>query len=89
MIANCIHAGIPEGKLPQNATLIYPNPTSGMVHVSDSNQKIKSIRLYNLQGALIKEFFTNDFSVSDLPAGSYAVKIQTDKKIFTNKLIIK
>jgi hypothetical protein len=89
MISNCIHAGIPEEELPQNTTLIYPNPTSGMVHVNDSNQKIKRIGLYNLKGAFIKEFFTNDFSVSDLQAGPYIVKIQTDKEIFTNKLIIK
>jgi hypothetical protein len=67
--------------------LIYPNPTHGIVHVSLENQKIKSIKLYNLQGAFIEEFFTNDFSVSMLTAGIYYIKVQTDKSTFTQKLV--
>ena len=87
-IANCNSTGILEEKKPQlNALHIYPNPTNGIVHVTPCNQKIKSIRLYNLQGAFIREFFTNDFSVSDLSSGIYSVKIQTDKSTFTNKLV--
>lgn len=56
MISNCIHAGIPNETNPQNTALICPNPTSGKVHVNDSNQEIKSISIYDLQGALSKSF---------------------------------
>jgi len=67
--------------------LIYPNPTNGIVHVGISNQKIKSIKLYNLRGDFIEEFFKNDFSVSNLTNGIYFINIQTDKSTFVNKLV--
>jgi hypothetical protein len=78
---------VPEVSDFEDAMLIYPNPTHGIVHVSLENQKIKSIKLYNLQGAFIEEFFTNDFSVSMLTAGIYYIKVQTDKSTFTQKLV--
>jgi hypothetical protein len=51
MIANCKSVAISEEIQPENTTRIYPNPSYGIVHVSGGNQKIKSIRLFNLQGA--------------------------------------
>ncbi|MBK6967055.1 MAG: T9SS type A sorting domain-containing protein [Bacteroidales bacterium] len=48
---------------------------------------MESIRLCNLQGKLIQEFFTNDFSVSNLSAGIYYIIIQTGKSTFTHKLV--
>jgi hypothetical protein len=71
----------------ENDLLIYPNPSDGLVHVVTDNQIIRSIKLYNLQGGFIEEFFTNDFSVSNLAAGVYFINIQTDKSIFVNKLV--
>ena len=87
MIANCKSTGILEEKQPENTTLIYPNPSNGIVHVSNGNQRIKNIRLFNLQGVLIKAFFTNDFSVSDLTAGIYFITVQSDQSTFTGKLV--
>jgi len=72
----------------ENTIRIYPNPATDVVHLSNVNSKIKSIRLCNLQGKLIREFFTNDFSVSDFSAGIYFIRIQTDKSTFTSKLAI-
>jgi hypothetical protein len=66
---------------------VYPNPTSGTVHINTSNSKIKSIKLFNLQGQLIQEYFTNDFSVANLPSGIYSINTQTDKSTFISKLI--
>ena len=87
LIANCNTTGILEEKPPQNTTLIYPNPSNGIVHVSNDSQKINSIKLYNFQGTFIQEFFTNDFSVSNLKAGIYFIIIQTDESTFTHKLV--
>jgi hypothetical protein len=80
-------SSVPEVSDFENTILIYPNPTSGIVHVNNSSKKIKSIKLYNLQGEFIEEFFTNDFSVSTLPAGIYFINVQTDQSTFVNKLI--
>lgn len=79
--------GVPEENHLENSILIYPNPSNGIVHVGNDNQKIKSIKLYNLQRGFIEEFFTNDFSITNLSAGIYFVIIQTDKSTFANKLI--
>jgi hypothetical protein len=70
-----------------NDILIYPNPASGIIHINTNNEKIKSIKLFNVQGQLIQEYFTNEFSIANLPNGIYFVTTQTDKTTFTNKLI--
>ena len=87
MIANCHPAGIPDVNLPVNAPLIYPNPTNGVVHLDIAGQKIKSIKLYNIQGVFVQEYFMNDFSVSNHANGIYFIIIQTDKSTYTNKLV--
>lgn len=78
---------IPEIDKPENSVIIYPNPTNGIVHVTYGNQKIKGIHLYNSHGVFIQEYFTNDFSVSNLTSGIYFIIVQTDKSFFTNKLV--
>jgi|GEM_PF-1405097 len=80
-------ASIPDADPIENAVFIYPNPNSGIVHINDNKQIIKSIKLYNSQGVFVQEFFTNDFSVSGQAPGMYLVVIQTEKTTYTNKLI--
>jgi len=60
------------------------NPTNDIIHVDNVNQKIKNIKLYNLKGQFIEEFFTNNFSVKNLTPNIYFVIIQTDKLTFTS-----
>ena len=78
---------VPEVADVENSIRVYPNPATDIVHLSNVNSKIKSIRLYTQQGKLIQEFFTNDFSVSTLAAGIYFIRIQTDKSSVTSKLV--
>jgi hypothetical protein len=78
---------IPEISDFGNTIRIYPNPTNGSIHLTSINQKIKSIKLYNLRGDFIEEFFKNDFSISSLTAGIYFLTIQTDKSTFVKKLV--
>jgi len=78
---------VQEVNQPENNPFIYPNPSGGIVHVSNNSQKTESIRLFNLQGDFIREFFTNDFSVADLAAGIYFITVQTDRSSFPRKLV--
>jgi hypothetical protein len=71
----------------ENGFSVYPNPANSIVHVNIGNQKIKSIKLFNLQGALIHDYFTNDFSVSNLSNGVYFIRVETDNLIFKKMLI--
>jgi CubicO group peptidase (beta-lactamase class C family) len=66
---------------------IWPNPASENIRVNTFEQKLLSIKVYSLTGELIREHFTNEFSVSDLPGGIYFVITQTNMGIFSNKLI--
>lgn len=80
---------VPQVSESENTISVYPNPATDIVHVSSTKSKIKSIKLYNLQGKFVQAFFTNDFSVSNLAEGIYFVTLQTDKSTFTRKLIKK
>jgi hypothetical protein len=68
---------------------VYPNPTNGTVHINTNNQKIKNIKLFNIQGEFLQEYFTNDFSVINLSNGMYFIIVETNKSTFTTKLIKK
>ncbi|PZU83167.1 MAG: hypothetical protein DI529_13070 [Chryseobacterium sp.] len=67
---------------------IFPNPTSDFINIK-SDEKIKSIKLYNASGSLVKTE-NNEFSrinVSNLPKGNYVISIETDSGIETKKII--
>lgn len=79
--------GINEISSAQENVSIFPNPTSGNIHVNIIGQKLQSIKVYNLTGELLQVHFTTEFSIANLPSGIYFVTTQTDKSTFTNKLI--
>lgn len=67
---------------------IFPNPTSDFINIK-SDEKIKSVKLYNVSGSLVKTE-NNEFSrinVSNLPKGNYLISIETDFGIETKKII--
>lgn len=81
-----------EGK--QNDFIIKPNPTTGFINISNILEyKIESISVFNLYGeALIVKDKVNrsyaDINISNLPSGSYFVKIVSEGKYF-HEVIIK
>lgn len=77
---------ISENELLHNIS-IFPNPTNGDIHINVFGQHINSIKLYNLAGEFLKEYSASDFSIASLPSGIYIVQTETDKSIFTNKII--
>ena len=87
MIANINATGILDENRSVKSTSVYPNPSNGIVHVTNDGQKTGSVKLFNLQGVLIQEFFANDFSVANLTAGIYFIIIQTDRSTFTHKFV--
>lgn len=70
---------------------LYPNPTTDILYLSSSDQKIKSVVIYSFTGALVKSI-SNDaksIDVSNLSNGSYLVKVTTNQGSFTQKIIKK
>ncbi|HPD58719.1 MAG TPA: N-acetylmuramoyl-L-alanine amidase [Paludibacteraceae bacterium] len=72
----------------KNKIQIYPNPASNMVMVKTSDQFISQMQLYSLQGKLLKETNKTNLDISNVAAGTYVLKIKTEKDIVSFPLII-
>jgi YVTN family beta-propeller protein len=87
--------GIEEYFLPDVkpfASEIYPNPAKSFF-VIRSSLPVKEIEIFDVSGKLIKEitFSTKEpkISLNGIKTGVYLLKIKTENKEFTEKLIIK
>lgn len=73
-----------------NSVKVYPNPAKDIVKV-DTDNIIKSIQLYDIQGRLLQTGIINEisasFDMSNRAAGIYFLKITTDKGIKVEKLV--
>jgi hypothetical protein len=84
-----ITMGVDDFASTENDIIVYPNPSSGLVHLNVTNRSVKNIQLFNLQGQFIQEYTSNDFSVAHLPEGMYSITIKTDHSTTLKKLIKK
>ncbi len=62
---------------------VYPNPTNDILNIEVADAQIQSLRIYDLNGALVKSIdHQNDFTqvnVSHLENGIYLIEIGTEK----------
>ena len=66
---------------------VYPNPTNGLVHIEIPNQNMQNIKVYDLQGQLIKETTECQFDLSNFSNGTYFLKAQTKQRFYSYKLL--
>jgi hypothetical protein len=76
------------------ATLVYPNPSKGVLKIDVSNMPLNSnneLRIYDLNGTelLVKRNFDNysEIDISHLKNGIYILRIQINQKLFDWKVI--
>jgi CubicO group peptidase (beta-lactamase class C family) len=74
-------------QIQEDLTLIFPNPTNGLVNIEIQNQTIEKIKLYDLQGQLIKETSESQFDLSNYPNGMYFIRAQTKQGFYSYKLL--
>ena len=69
---------------------LYPNPTSNIISIKETNIKINSIQVYNYQGQLVKNVVSGfqTIDITEMPSGLYFLKINTPEQAI-NKRIIK
>ena len=83
------HVGIDDYTI---QTLVFPNPTTGMVQVQ-SNTIINNIQLFNNVGQMVYSSTVNgdntSFDTSNFGAGLYFIKVNTDKGSHSVKLMVK
>ena len=70
--------------------IIYPNPTNTILNIENAENSI--IEIYDLLGRVVlfkNNIATNNqLNVSNLPIGTYLIKITNNNKIITDKFIV-
>ena len=72
----------------ENSFSLYPNPTSGMIHI-ESDSPVQRVIVLNLMGQEVLRSDSNHLSLSGQQRGTYFVKIQTKNGVMTKKVIKK
>jgi pectate lyase len=70
---------------------VYPNPVSDQLFISSEDQKVESVMIYSVSGAVVKNISNEveSVDVSDLSTGNYIVKVITEKGTVNKKIIKK
>lgn len=72
----------------KNGVKIYPNPTSDFIKVTNAD-KVNAIRIFDMNGRLVKQTTSTEIDVRDLSAGQYMLNIHKGKEIVSRKFIKK
>ncbi|WP_298537125.1 T9SS type A sorting domain-containing protein [uncultured Algibacter sp.] len=67
-------------------TKIYPNPAQNFIHI-DSREPIKEVKIYSINGSLIKNTINSRINISNLPSGLYFIDVLINTKIVRKKFI--
>lgn len=81
-----------EAKQTETAkTVVYPNPVSETLYVSNSGQPIEKVEIYNMSASLVKTSGkgSETIDVSNLSPGTYFAKIHTSAGTFSQTIIKK
>jgi len=69
-----------------NSISIYPSPTKGELIIENGDFKIGNIDIYDNSGKKVLSSTNTTINISQFLAGTYFVKIKTDKGEFTKKI---
>ena len=69
---------------------VYPNPSHSFFSINNGKGNVKSIKLYNTEGVLVKLFGFNQmfYNIQNLPKGIYFLEININNIIVNKKLLI-
>jgi len=65
--------------------VVYPNPTSGSIHVS-TDAVVEKIQVFSMSGELLKTELNSVINISESAAGSYLLQITTSKGITSRRV---
>jgi len=83
----CLTLNYPEVKMENNFRL-FPNPTSGKLKIKNEKLIIESIEVLNLIGEKILELnAANEIDLSNQSPGIYFIRIKSEGKIFSDKIV--
>lgn len=70
----------------QNNIKIYPNPTLDLLTIQGL-ENVERIRIFNLQGKLMKEVNASEVNIAQLQAGVYIANFYTDTQVYSQKVV--
>ena len=78
-----------EERAAENEFMIYPNPTTRMIHFN-TEKKVLSVRVFNTLGAMVKEISDSPTAIdlSNLPPGVYVINTATQNGLFSNRIVL-
>lgn len=81
-----------KGVQPEDIMVVYPNPTSGELHLLSGERNFGAYQVYNLQGQLVKQdkvSIGKNFNITGLPSGTYFIHFQDKNghKLGTAKVV--
>ncbi|OUL64190.1 T9SS type A sorting domain-containing protein [Flavobacterium sp. AJR] len=79
-----------EEEIMPTKLMLYPNPVTDYLRISNPNQNIEKVTIYSMNGSIVKttEKRIETIDMSHLIPGNYLVKLQTTEGIL-NQIIIK
>ncbi|MDF1673683.1 MAG: T9SS type A sorting domain-containing protein [Vicingaceae bacterium] len=69
-----------------STTTVYPNPATNVLNIS-TNEVIKSIEIYSVNGALVKTVSTKAIDISELNNGMYFLSVLTESGVTQTRFI--
>ncbi|MEM7371345.1 MAG: T9SS type A sorting domain-containing protein [Bacteroidota bacterium] len=68
---------------------IFPNPSSGIIHLIGSSQELRSVRIYDQQGKLIRSQDINNhqLDLTEMPNGLYSISIWTSQGYVIRRVV--
>ena len=74
-----------------NTVTVYPNPTTGMIQIQNSESRIENVEVYDAYGKMLNVVNVNDnttaVDLSNYAAGTYFVKIVTENGVVTKRVV--
>ena len=85
--------GVNQLAITNDAVEIYPNPSSGIFHISDSKNQVNTVKVFNLMGELVYSISSPSgksgevsIDLSKVAKGIYFVQISTDLGVVNKKV---
>jgi len=70
-----------------NSISIYPNPTKGEIRIESGELRVEKVEILDITGRIVLTSHETTLNISQLSAGTYFVKLKTDKGELTKKVI--
>ncbi|HRU63935.1 MAG TPA: T9SS type A sorting domain-containing protein, partial [Paludibacteraceae bacterium] len=82
---------VPQLEKEKTEILLYPNPVNNYLKIESKNETLKMVTIYDLRGSMVRSErisgISAEISTDNLPAGNYIIKVQTENRVITKRII--